>query len=341
MIKKIGFSVLVVALLLCIWQWELLVYGIGQGYGQFRILYNARPLEEMLNDREFPDSLKARLHLIQEIRRYAIDSLGINESNSYTTVFDQRGKPILWTITASEPYQLKAKQWSFPFFGSFSYKGFFDYQKCLREEAELKKQGFDTEIGEVSAWSTLGWFNDPILSSMLSLSEGGLANLIIHELTHGTLYVKNNVEYNENLASFVGDYGALRFLIYKYGKDSFQYRKYEARKKYRDKYYRHVLRGAKQLESLYATFTNNTPKSNKDQLKTSLIKEIIGTIDTLTPRLGKNVSKTDTILPNNAFFIGYQTYHNRQNKFEVEFKTKFNSNFKEYLSYLKKTYPSL
>jgi predicted aminopeptidase len=313
-----------------------------------RIIYKARPLEEYLTDPAFPDSLKQKLVLIQEIRRFAIDSLGINDSKNYTTVYDQQGKPVLWVVTASEPYALEAKEWQFPFLGSVSYKGFFEFDKVRREEKLLKEQGYDTEIDEVAGWSTLGWFRDPILSSMLEKKEGQLANLIIHELTHATLYIKNNVEYNENLASFVGDHGAREFLKYKYGTDSPQYKTYENSKNNQAKYIQHILHGADLLDSLYQTFTPAYDKPVKEKLKNELIQKIMDSTDTLTYTgiskksmvTRKSTQKKDS-LPNNAFFMSYIRYRAKQNQFEEEFTTKFNSDFRKYLAYLKKTYPSL
>jgi predicted aminopeptidase len=317
-------------------------YGISQARGQLRVLLNTRPLNEVMQDPAFPDSLKLKIQLIQEIRRFAVDSLGINDTKNYTSLYDQHGKPILWVVTASEPYQLKAKEWKFPFLGTFSYKGFFDYERCLQQDAALRQQGYDTDISEVSAWSTLGWFRDPILSSMLYRSEGSLASLIIHELTHGTLFIKDNLEYNENLADFVGDYGALRFLNYKYGKNSTQYQHYLNRKLYRDKYYHYVLRGANLLDSLYASFQPTDTKSKKDQLKTEVIRSIMEAIDTITPVIPRpKTVVSDTTLPNNAFFVSHQTYRQKQNVFEQEFVNKFNRDFRKYLTYLKKTYPSM
>jgi predicted aminopeptidase len=133
-------------------------------------------------------------------------------------------------------FQLKAYEWDFPLIGSFSYKGFFNYDQALEEEDKIRKNGYDTSIDEIAGWSTLGWFKDPVLSDMLDRSSGSLANLIIHELTHGTLYVKDNVDFNENLASFVGDKGALIFLRHKYGENSKEYHEYEQGRVRSDEY---------------------------------------------------------------------------------------------------------
>lgn len=341
MFRKIFLGFLLLLFLIVLWQYRLVEYGISQAQGQLNVVWNARPLEMYLTDPAFPDSLKQKLQLIQEIRRFAVDSLGINPSDNYTTVYNQHGKPILWVVTASPPYKLEAEEWKFPLIGSFSYKGFFEYDRAQREEAALKAQGLDTGIDEVSGWSTLGWFKDPILTNWLSRSEGQLANLIIHELTHGTLYVKNNVAYNENLASFVGDLGAKMFLAQKYGEDSDEYRRYEEGKIFREKYSQHILRGSRQLDSLYQTFGPNATQAQKDTLKYNLIGQIIHSADTLTVNGKPRNWKWDEPLPNNTYFLGYIRYRAKQNQFEEEFKTRFNSDFKKYLTYLKETYPSL
>ena len=267
MVKKIALIVVGVLAVLIVWQWELVSYGWMQARGQLRILWNTKPVAEVLSDPAYPDSLKQRLKLIGEIKRFTVDSLGLDQSGSYESFYDQQGKPILWVITAAQPYQLVARQWHFPIIGTFSYKGFFEKDRADSTVAELKRDGLDTRVGEVSAWSTLGFLHDPVLSSFLDRSEGQLAELIIHELTHGTLFVKNSLEYNENLADFVGEYGALRFLAQKYGKDSVPYRDYLATKAFYERYDAHILHGTRILDSLYRTFKPQTPVVVKDSLK--------------------------------------------------------------------------
>lgn len=332
-------------------------YGWMQASGQISILMKVTDVEDVLADPAFPDSLKQKIKLIEEIKQFGVDSLGLNPSKNYTTFYDQHGKPILWVITASPRYKIEAKEWKFPIVGAFPYKGFFDENKANEQEAELVQLDYDTDINQVSAWSTLGYLKDPILSSMLYRSEGSLANLILHELTHGTLFVKGNLELNENLASFVGDWGAVRFLTQKYGPDSEQLRKYEFSKKYNDAYAQHVLRGATQLDSLYATFADQKVDVKKDTLKRNLIQRIVNTADTL---LSGRVSfssgvdstsladstrrvpeKPETELPNNAYFVGYKTYRSKQNEFRREFIDKFSGDFQKYMAYLKEKYPSL
>lgn len=333
---------------LAVWQRELIGYGWMQARGQLHILWNTRPVPDVLADPGVPDSLKRKIELIGAIKRYAVDSLGINPSRNYTTFYDQQGKPILWVVVGSERYQLTAREWSFPVIGTFAYKGFFEKDRAEDQLKELKQAGFDTRLNEVSAWSTLGFFKDPILSSMLARPEGQLAELIIHELTHGTLFVKDNLEYNENLADFVGEYGALRFLTQKYGAASPVTRAYLGDKQYGERYDEHILRGTRKLDSLYNSFNARTPVATKEAGKWQLIRRIVETIDTLDTaqpdRVVPNTKKrrwTKDNLPNNAYFVGYKTYRQQQNRFRREFEDRFNSNFKQYLTYLKKTYPSL
>lgn len=322
---------------------DLVLYGLSQGKGQLSIVWNARPTEEMLGDPNFPDSLKEKLVLIQEIRRFAVDSLGIKDSENYTTVYDQKGQPLLWTVTASEPYELKAKEWRFPVLGSVSYKGFFDKPTAISEVMSLKEKGYDTDLGITSGWSTLGFFKDPILSNMLYRSEGNLANLIIHELTHGTLYVKSSVDFNENLASFVGHQGALRFLEYKFGKDSEEYRDYIQGRKDEERFNKYVLYGAARLDSLYDMFEKHPEVEEKETLKRELIADIIKGVDRLPIRNKERYRKymDRALTSKNAFFMMFIRYDSAQELFEKEFREEFNSDLKAYLEYLKEKYPSI
>lgn len=322
---------------------ELVTYGLSQAKGQLTIVWDAKPIAEVLGDPNFPDSLKRKLVLIQEIRRFAVDSLGIKDSKNYTTVFDQHGKPILWTVTACEPYALKPKEWRFPVLGSVSYKGFFYRPAAIREAQELKEKGYDTDIALTSGWSTLGFFRDPILSNMLYRSDGELANLIIHELTHATLYVKSSVDFNENLASFVGDKGAQRFLQYRFGKDSKEYRDYMQDKKDEDRFNKYILRSAARLDSLYDMYETHNKATDIEELKRGLVIDIVKGVNRLPIRNKKRYRKfaNRALTSKNAFFMMFIRYDSAQGLFEKEFHDKFNSDIKRYLAYLKEKYPSV
>lgn len=330
-------------LALCVWQWDLISYGLGQGYGQISILWKAEPVEKFLHSPTYPDSLKAKIRLVEEIRQFAFDSLGLKRNDNYTTLYDQGDSAAQWMLTACEPYAMKAYEWHFPLIGSFSYKGYFSMEKAEKERNYLEQQGYDTDIGEIGGWSTLGWFQDPILSDMLTRKEGSLANLIIHELTHGTLYIKNNVDYNENLASFIGDKGALLFMETKYGKNSPQAIYYTNSKTDTEKFSQFVLKSAMVLDSMYQYFPVAMSTKEKESKKEAMYQHIFAAFDTVqfknTKRYDKFFERIEK--PNNTFFMDFIRYRKQQNIFEEEFDNKFHGDFKKYWAYLKKKYSSL
>jgi len=341
-LKRILWASLAVVVVLVLIYWELIGYGLQQGYGQLNIIWNAKPVEYYLEDPAFPDSLKSRLELIKEIRKYAIDSLGLKDTENYKTLYDQKGEEVMWVVMACEPFALKPKEWKFPIIGSVPYKGFFKKERAEALKAELEKEGWDVIVRNPGGWSTLGWFTDPILSKMLMRSEGDLANLIIHEMSHATIFVKDSIEFNENLATFIGDRGAELFLIYKYGLNSKEYTVYIEEDEDYLKYVNHMLRGAKLLDSLYAGMNESDSLSRKRALKESAIRKIVGAMDTLSLALTKQPSaRFNQKLPNNAYFMNFRQYQAKQTVFGEEWRTRFGGDLKAYIVYLSNKYPFL
>ena len=339
--KKIVYSVLLVLLVLAAWQWRLLHYAYVQAKGQIHIVTNTREVADMLADTQTPDSIKSKLRLIGEVKSFAVDSLGINPTDNYTSVFDQQGKPILWVVTACLPFELKAKEWSFPVIGSFSYKGFFRYDMAVEEEEKWKEQGYDTNIRTAGGWSTLGWFRDPILSNMLNRKEGDLTELIIHELTHGTLFVKDSLQFNENLATFIGVKGAELFLTQKFGENSPEFITYIQENEDSERFTRHILSGAMGLDSLYQTFSLLS-KPEKIRNKQIFIRKIFDNIDTLSlHQKDRYLKYYENHKANNTFFMSYLRYRKNQGDFEKILRDEFGGNLKKYLQFLKSKYPSL
>lgn len=319
-----------------VWTYQdLIKYGYMQAEGQLEVILNAVPIEKVLADSKTSGQIKAKIQLMQEIRQFAIDSIGLKDSDNYRTYYEQNGKDILWNLSACEPFQFKSVDWKFPILGSFSYKGFFDLKKAMAERTELDSQGYDTRIRTVSAWSTLGWFNDPILSNMLDRNIGSIADLIIHELTHSTIFVKDSITYNENLASFIGEQGARYFLISKYGKESIEYLEYVNRDTDYALYTRHMMKGYKALDSLYSTIKNE-PLQTKEREKQKMIESIVHKIDTIS---FKNKKRFQGIfkdkLPNNAYFQSYERYTSKIDEFQQIMNRDFNGNLNAYVSYLK------
>lgn len=200
-------------------------YVINQGISLLKYNFSARPLEDVYKDPSVKDNTKERIKLIFEIREFAINKLGLKQNRTYTKFVQLNDRNYLVNVVvASKPDKLEAYQWSFPFFGSFPYKGFYNLDEARDEQRRLKNMGYDTYIRTAGAFSTLGWFDDPIYSYMLNYSTEYLANLVIHEMTHATVFIKNNIQFNEEMASYVGDHGAVEFLKYKYGEKSREYK---------------------------------------------------------------------------------------------------------------------
>ncbi|MFZ9982475.1 MAG: aminopeptidase [Cyclobacteriaceae bacterium] len=342
-IKRISVILTLLAGLLIYGYLDLLSYAVGQGIGQLSVVWNARPIDEILADPLAPDSLKAQLRFIGEVRRYAIDSLGLNDTENYSSLYDQQGKEIMWVVTACEPWNLKEKTWDFPIVGKVPYKGFFSPEKAKAEATLWKQQGLDVSIRNPGGWSTLGWFTDPVLSGMLSRSKGDLASLIIHEMSHATIYVKDSSTFNENLASFIGDEGAKKFLASKYGPGSRELNEFVREDLDYRTWVDHMLRGSEILDSLYqdATFIRSAD-SVKQRLKTGVISQIVSRTDTLTlPTITGAGRYFKNELPNNAYFMSFIRYRALQTDFSGQWKEKFKGDILEMIRYYREHFPFL
>ena len=324
-------------------EYKLTIYGLQQAKGQLKLVMGAKPVEEVLSDSAFPDSLKQKLQLIIELRKFTVEELGMNESKNYTSVFDQKGQSLLLNVSACETYSFTPKEWTFPFLGTVPYKGFFDKKEAQKEIMKLKMQGYDVDVYSPSGWSTLGWFNDPILSNMLKQDEGSLSNLIIHELTHGTLFTKNDVNFNENLANFIGDKGAELFLIQRFGKESKEYIDYEQEKDDQKIFTDYILKSKERLDSLYKLMGRGNSEEKTKVQKKALIMEIVLRVNKLSLHKKKNYFNytLQAFAEGNAFFMAFERYDSQYEIFEEEYKEKFDSDLKKYFQYLKEKYPSL
>jgi len=343
LIKKLILVLLFTLLGLLIYYFPIVKYGVEQGVGQLKIINNTVPIKTLMEDEKFPDSIKTQFRFIEEIRKFAEDSLSLNQTENYTTFYDQKGKPILWVVTASPEFEIKAYEWDFPILGSFPYKGFFDLEKAKVEEQKMKDLGYDTEIDEVNAWSTLGWLKDPILSSMLNRSKIRLADLIIHESMHATLYVKDDAKFNENLASFVGKAGAKMFIENKYGKNAKELKETERIRERGKIYKKYMNQAIKDLNIKYKTLTENQSITEKRELKTKWLNELkYGLLDTEyynDKDAGKR--RLDQFEINNAYLSGFSTYAVKQNDLQRQLEEEFNGNLRLMIEEFKKKYRSL
>ena len=344
MLKKLKYFIVLILVLLigfAIYGHETVAYFWMQAKGGLNVAFNTRNITDVMTDKSVADSTKKRFEFVEIIKKFGVDSLSlVMPQKNYSTYFEQNGKPLVYVLVVAEKYKLKAKSFDFPVIGAFDYKGFFELEKAKIEEAKYKKAGFDTQINEASAYSTLGYLPEPILSSMLWRSDGSLANLMLHEMTHATIFIKNDHELSENLANFIGDEGAKRFLKSKFGTTSPKYESYEERKIFSQKINNYMALAAQKLDSLYLTFNDKMAVSKKDELKKLLITNIINHEDSLY--VGMKHTKFRIFdkknPPNNAYFAGYLTYHSKQNEMEKIFQQQFKGDFDAFLAYWKAKY---
>jgi predicted aminopeptidase len=180
--------------------------------GQFSLLSRAAPVAELVIDSNVPQDLRERLKLASAIREFAVRELGLPDNGSYRNYAQLERPYAVWNVVATDEFSLQAVQSCFPVAGCVSYRGFFDRDEAERHAAGLRAGGHDVFHYGVAAYSTLGRFDDPLLSTFIRYPEAELARLIFHELTHQLVYVKNDSTFNESLAVAVEREGVRRWL---------------------------------------------------------------------------------------------------------------------------------
>jgi len=195
-------------------------YVIRAGIEEGRILSRRRPIAQVVADPATPEAERAKLRLVLQARTYAGRVLGLAVGDSYTTYSWVDSDTLLLVVSAAQRDRFEPHTWWFPIVGHVPYKGFFDFDAAHREAAKLETRGFDTYVRPSPAFSTLGFFNDPVLNTVLRAGDLGLVSTVIHELLHNTLFIPGQVAFNESFASFVGDRGAIAFFCARDGDDA-------------------------------------------------------------------------------------------------------------------------
>jgi predicted aminopeptidase len=199
-------------------------YTLKQGTAMLGYLGKAVPLETLAAQGGEESEIKSFAERVETIRRFAMDELGLRASKNYTRYVELDRDYLAAVVSACAADSFTRYEWHFPVVGTVPYKGFFDPADARKEAAKRKSEGLDVWIRGVDAFSTLGWFKDPLYSYMKNYTDYRLADLIIHELLHATVFVKGRVQFNEQLAEFVGTQGARLYIEKQFGTDSPEYR---------------------------------------------------------------------------------------------------------------------
>ena len=187
-------------------------YSIRQGTAFLGYLNRAIPLEDLAGRAGATEEDRLFVERVESIRYFATGHLGLDGSRNYTTYVALDRNFLAAVVSASAADSFDRHYWWFPVVGRVPYKGFFNVEDARRERARLERRGLDVWVRGVGAFSTLGWFRDPLFSFMREYSDRELADLIIHELVHTTVWLRNHAQFNEQLAQFIGTEGARQFM---------------------------------------------------------------------------------------------------------------------------------
>jgi len=186
-------------------------YVLRAGYEEAKILWRRQPIERLLQDPDLDAATRSKLELVLAVRGFARDALALRVNDSYTTFARVDADQVVHVVTAAYQLRLEPYTWWFPVVGRVPYKGFFSEAAARDEAAALERDGYDAWVRPSVAFSTLGWFADPLVSTLLRYDRATLANVIVHELLHNTTYVPGHAEFDESFANFVGHRGAIAF----------------------------------------------------------------------------------------------------------------------------------
>jgi predicted aminopeptidase len=193
------------------------LYVIRAGIEEAKILSRRRDIPDVIADPATSPAVKQKLGLVLQARAFADQQLGLAAGESYTTYSWVESDTLLMVVSAARKDRFVPYTWWFPIVGRVPYKGFFDFEDAYETARELEADGYDTHVRPSGAFSTLGWFNDPVLNTVLRYSDVGLAATVVHEILHNSIFIPGQVGFNESFANFVGDRGAAQFFCLRQG----------------------------------------------------------------------------------------------------------------------------
>lgn len=219
--------------------------------GQLTILARRQPIAEIIADPDTAPELKQKLQQVVRMRRFAVDVLNLPDNASYTSYADLERPYVVWNVFAAPEFSLTPLQWCYPVAGCVSYRGYFSEQGANHFADKLARDGNEVYVAGISAYSTLGWFHDPLLNTMLTRSETSLAGTLFHELAHQRLYAKGDTAFNESFATTIELEGVRRWLQQNHQAD--QYAEYQASLQRKLQFIALVQGAREKLKILFAT----------------------------------------------------------------------------------------
>lgn len=302
-------AILVTALLMLTLSGCDIAYLARSACSEVHVLWNRKPIETQLAKPELNPEVRAKLEMVLKVRHFAAYRLGLNVGGAYETISQVDQSAITWVLMAAEPDRLTPYTWYFPIVGSVPYKGYFDKAAAQAAAASLEAQGLDTFIRPAVAFSSLGFFNDPLLSNLLGLDPVVLAGVIIHELFHRTYFLASNIMFDESAANYVGGRGAVAFFDDLKGVNSPQAAQARAVIASDMKFGKFLEREESRLLALYYS---GKPREEILKRRKLLFEDIQSDYVKLKPELsGLERFDLDKIKLNNAVLINFQLYfHN-------------------------------
>jgi predicted aminopeptidase len=237
--------------------------------GQLEIMSKRQPIETLLEDPKTDAQLRSQLASVLAMRAFASNDLALPDNKSYRTYADLKRQYAVWNVFAAPELSLTPVQWCFLVVGCLNYRGYFSPEGAEKFAAKLRQQSYDVYVGGVTAYSTLGWFHDPVLNTMLGSSDADVAALIFHELAHQRIYIRDDTVFNESFAVTVEREGVKRWLARSGSKEQFQ--RYLLRKQRHEQFVGLVMRFRQRLIELYAT---TKADAEKRSIKATLFTEL-------------------------------------------------------------------
>lgn len=290
-----------------------LTYLIHAASGQWRLLRDSIPVEEAL-EANLGSREKAHLLMVGKIKKFGEEVLMMRRTDNYENIYLKSNNRPIYIVAAAPKARLTLVTWWFPVVGNLPYLGFFDLEKARREREKLQREGYDVTLGAAEAYSTLGWFKDPVTMNLLKGSTLELVETILHEMTHATLYIKGNGEFNEGLANFVGKVGAVHFLESRYGPS--HPLTIEARSVVQDeRLFSSFLTGL--LAALGRLYDSSLSYNEKVEQREKIFSAYMGSFQQLKPRFKTNrFAHFGSSGLNNAYILSVALYHRHFDLFE-------------------------